>query len=58
MQYFIELLKQTSTWRGLVMIITALGVALNPDQQSAIISSGLAVAGAIGAFFPDDIGSR
>lgn len=47
MNYIIERLKEDSTWRGLVMLATALGVKLDPAQASAIISAGLAIVGLI-----------
>jgi len=53
MNYLIERLKEASTWRGIVAILTGFGVYLTPEQQNAIIALGLAVMGAIGAFFPD-----
>lgn len=53
MRYLLNRLKEASTWRGLVLVITALGVQLTPDQLSAIVATGLAVSGLIGAFFPD-----
>lgn len=53
MNYIIERLKEASTWRGIVAILTGFGVHLNPDQQGAIVALGLAVIGAVGAFTPD-----
>lgn len=53
MRYLLNRLKEASTWRGLVLVITALGVQLTPDQFSATVATGLAVSGLIGAFFPD-----
>lgn len=47
------LIQQPSTWRGLVWLLTAAGLAVSPDQQTAIASAGMAIAGAIGACFPD-----
>lgn len=46
-------LLEPSTWRGLVLISTALGAVLTPEQQEAIVTAGLLVAGLIGAAFPD-----
>lgn len=43
-------LTEQSTWRGIVLLITALGVKLSPDQASAIIAAGLAIVGAINVF--------
>lgn len=51
--YLIARLQEPSTWRGLVLIATACGVALSPDQQEAIVIAGLLVAGLIGATVPD-----
>ena len=48
-----SLLTEPSTWRGLVWLLTAAGLAVSPDQQAAIAAAGMAIAGAIGAFFPD-----
>ena len=47
------LLTEPSTWRGLVWLLTAAGLAVSPDQQAAIAGAGMAIAGAIGAFFTD-----
>ena len=49
MDYLIARCKESSTWRGLVLIATACGAALSTDQQEAIVSVGLLVAGIIGA---------
>lgn len=51
-------LGEAATWRGLVMIMTAVGIQLDPDQQAAIISAGLALAGILAVFFkrnPDSL---
>lgn len=47
-QYLIARLSEASTWRGIVLILTALGVSLSPEQAEAIVTVGLAVAGAAG----------
>ena len=44
-------LGEAATWRGFVMILTAVGIQLDPDQQAAIISAGLAIAGILAVFF-------
>jgi hypothetical protein len=53
MEYIIERLKEPSTWRGMVAMATALGVALSPEQQAAIVAGGLAIIGLVGAFTRD-----
>jgi hypothetical protein len=52
-QYILDRAKEPSTWRGLVLVLTALGVPLAPAMSDAIIAVGLAVAGLIGAATPD-----
>lgn len=51
--FLLERLGEASTWRGIVAMVTALGVVLQPDQVEAIIAAGLALIGMIGAFLPD-----
>lgn len=53
MTYVLERLKEPSTWRGLVLLLTVAGLKLSPDQANAIMALGLAVVGAIGVFLPD-----
>jgi hypothetical protein len=45
--------KEASTWRGIVALLTAAGVALSPEQADAVVALGLAVIGAIGVFTAD-----
>jgi len=51
--YILARAKEPSTWRGLVLLLTAAGVPLAPAMAEAIISAGLAVAGLIGVVTPD-----
>lgn len=51
--YLFERLKEPSTWRGLTALLTAVGVALSPDQVNAIVSAGLALMGVLGVFTKD-----
>lgn len=51
--YLLARLREPSTWRGLVLIATACGAALSPEQQEAIVTVGLLVAGLLGALLPD-----
>jgi LPXTG-motif cell wall-anchored protein len=44
-------LGEASTWRGIIFILTAVGVQLDPEQQTAIITAGLALSGLLGVFF-------
>ena len=51
--YILERLKEPSTWRGIVMLLTAAGIPIAPQMQDVIISAGLALVGLIGAATPD-----
>lgn len=51
--YLLERLKEASTWRGLTALLTAIGVALSPEQVNAIVSAGLALMGVLGVFTKD-----
>lgn len=51
--YIINRLKEASTWRGIVLVLTAAGIPLAPLQAEAVIALGLAAAGIIGAAVPD-----
>ena len=53
MQYFINRLKEASTWRGILAIVTACGVTISPELTDAIVGVGLAAMGVVGVFFPD-----
>jgi hypothetical protein len=43
----VERLKENSTWRGLILVATALGVKLDPALQEQIIVAGLSLVGLI-----------
>ncbi len=43
----LERLTENSTWRGLILLGTALGIRLEPELQTQIIASGLALVGVI-----------
>lgn len=51
--YLLARLGEPSSWRGLTFLVTSFGVSLSPEQATTIVSVGVAVAGAIGAFVPD-----
>jgi hypothetical protein len=51
--YLLNRLAEASTWRGFVMLITALGISLNEAQATAIISAGITLVGLIAVFIPD-----
>ena len=47
MKYILDRLSEPSTWRGIISMLTALGVKLRPDLTEAIISGGLSAMGLI-----------
>lgn len=51
--YALARLREASTWRGLVLVATACGAVLSPEQQEAIVTAGLLLAGLLGALLPD-----
>lgn len=54
--FFLARIREASTWRGIVLFLTAAGVPIAPAATDAIISAGLALAGLIGVFAPDSAG--
>ena len=53
LDYVMARLNEAATWRGLVVIATALGAKLAPTHFEAIVTGGLFLAGLIGAALPD-----
>lgn len=51
--YILDRMREPSTWRGLTLLLTALGIPLAPGVSDALIAAGLGVAGLIGALMPD-----
>jgi hypothetical protein len=51
--YFLARIKEPSSWRGLFLILTAIGVPVAPEMANAIITVGLGIAGAIGVATAD-----
>lgn len=46
--YLIERLREPSTWRGAIMLLTALGVDFRPELVTEIITAGTGLAGLVG----------
>lgn len=51
--FLLTRLREASTWRGIVMLLTAAGVTLNVAQTEAIIAAGMALVGLLGVFTTD-----
>ena len=52
-QYLLDRAKEPSSWRGVILLLTALGVPIAPALADSIIAAGIAVAGLIGLITPD-----
>jgi hypothetical protein len=52
-RYILDRAREASTWRGVTLLLTALGVPMMPGFTDALVSAGLGVAGLIGVLFAD-----
>lgn len=50
LNYILDRLAESSTWRGIAFVASAAGITLVPDQANAIAAAGMAVVGAINVF--------
>lgn len=48
--YILDRLAENSTWRGVILICTAVGLKLEPEHQEAIVAAGLSLVGVINIF--------
>ena len=53
LDYALTRLSEPSTWRGITLLLTALGIGLDPEQATAITGAGLAIVGVINVFKKD-----
>ena len=53
MKYIVERLKEASTWRGVIMLLTSVGVGISPELVAPIVSVGTGLAGLVGVFTTD-----
>ena len=51
-QYILDRAKEPSTWRGFILLLTAIGVPVAPAMADAIVAAGLAIAGLVGVATP------
>lgn len=50
--YILARMKEPSTWRGVIYVLTAIGVPIAPAVADSIIAVGLALAGLISVATP------
>lgn len=48
--YILDRLGENSTWRGLILFVTGIGITLKPEQAAKITAIGLGVVGIINMF--------
>lgn len=51
--YILARIKEPSTWRGFILLLTAVGIPVAPQLAEAIVTTGLGVAGLVGVISPD-----
>ncbi len=54
-EYVIARLKEASTWRGIIGLLTAAGISVSPEMLDKIVSAGMALMGVVGMFFKDKL---
>lgn len=52
-QYILERLKEPSTWRGIIQLLTAAGLVIEPELALQIITAGVTIVGIIGVVTKD-----
>lgn len=50
MDYLLNQLSQSSTWRGLILVVGALGWQLSPEHNEAIVAAAIGLVGLINVF--------
>lgn len=50
LDWLLARLSENSTWRGIILTLTGLGIAIDPDRIAAITAAGLAIVGLINVF--------
>lgn len=53
LQFLLNRLREPSSWRGVILLLTALGVHIRPELGEAIIALGMALAGGVAVVTPD-----
>jgi hypothetical protein len=48
LRYFLDRTQEPSTWRGIIMLLAAFGVVIQPELAAAITAAGMAGSGLIG----------
>lgn len=51
--FILARLREASTWRGIIMVLTAAGIPIAPAMAETIIAVGMALVGTVGIVTPD-----
>jgi hypothetical protein len=51
--YILARAAEASTWRGVILLLTAVGIPVAPALADQIVTAGLAVAGLVGVLSAD-----
>lgn len=51
--YILNRAKESSTWRGIILILTSVGVVIDPALADAIVAAGVGLAGIVGVVTSD-----
>lgn len=55
-EFFLARLKEPSTWRASIWVLTSFGlIAFKGEQNEAIIALGMALSGGVGVITPDKL---
>ena len=55
LKFGLDRLKETSTWRSIIVLFTVVGATLTDTQSEHLIMIGASLFAAIGTFFPDKV---
>jgi hypothetical protein len=50
LDWFLDRMSESSTWRGIILALTGMGIAIKPDKVAAITAAGLGIVGLINVF--------
>ena len=53
MKYILARLKEPSTWRGIFMFLTGVGISIEPAMYAQITTIGISIVGLIGILTKD-----
>lgn len=58
MDYLLNRLEESSTWQGIIMLLSSvLHITVSATLENAIIAAGVGLAGLIAAVLPDKLGA-